>query len=85
VEHCAGLGRADVDARITKWAHCGGRNCVAQSMRYGRAAELPESEILGHAYHLLVDGHGGLDRVARHLCAGSVALLGVVFQEWFYR
>ena len=38
-----------------------------------------------YAYHLLVDGNGALNRLARYLCSGSLALLGGVMQEWYFR
>ena len=43
-----------------------------------------ESEILNYAYHILVDGNGALNRLARYLCSGSVPILSRVIEQWYH-
>lgn len=85
MEFAKNLNRSDIDAGLIYYYQCSPKNCAEMLERYGRASYIPEASILNHAWHMLVDGNGALNRLARYMCSGSVALLGTVLEEYYYR
>ena len=60
--------------------------CDEMEQRYGKVPRILENDILNdYAYHILVDGNGALNRLARYMCSASVPILGCIMQEWYYK
>lgn len=85
VEFARKLNRSDIDAGITAYIQCTPQRCAEMAARYGTASRMEESDAFRHAYHIFVDGNGAVERLARYMCSGSLALLGTVMQEWYFR